>query len=107
MKVTDFLGQEMIVSDLASKTKLGVLDELSQHVASHMTGVDADTLKRVLEERERHEDVGRPLVWGERRGLRGAGHRAGLSAFAAGWHRHPEQHGRNRLDNRRRSGWRL
>jgi PTS system nitrogen regulatory IIA component len=52
MKVTDFLGPEMIVSDLASKTKLGVLDELSQHVASHMSGVDSNTLRRVLEERE-------------------------------------------------------
>ena len=52
MKVTDFLGPEMIVADLLSETKAGVLAELAGHVSRHMTGVDADTLRKVLEERE-------------------------------------------------------
>jgi nitrogen PTS system EIIA component len=52
MKVTDFLGPDMIVADLRSDTKSGVLAELAQHLASRMSGVDADSLKRVLEERE-------------------------------------------------------
>jgi|SRR3954451_5703035 PTS system nitrogen regulatory IIA component len=52
MKVTDFLGPDMIVADLRSDTKSGVLAELAQHLASHMSGVDAESLKRVLEERE-------------------------------------------------------
>jgi nitrogen PTS system EIIA component len=52
MKVTDFLGPDMIVADLRSDTKTGVLAELAQHLASRMSGVDAEALKRVLEERE-------------------------------------------------------
>lgn len=52
MKVTDFLGPDMIVSDLRSDTKSGVLGELAQHLAGRMAGVDADVLKRVLEDRE-------------------------------------------------------
>jgi PTS system nitrogen regulatory IIA component len=52
MKVTDFLGPDMIVADLRSDTKTGVLGELAQHLASRMSGVDAEALKRVLEERE-------------------------------------------------------
>lgn len=52
MKVTDFLGPDMIVADLRSDTKTGVLAELAQHLASRMSGVDAESLKRVLEERE-------------------------------------------------------
>jgi PTS system nitrogen regulatory IIA component len=52
MKVTDFLGPDMIVADLRSDTKSGVLAELAQHLASRMSGVDAESLKRVLEERE-------------------------------------------------------
>jgi PTS system nitrogen regulatory IIA component len=52
MKVTDFLGPDMIVSDLRSETKSGVLAELAQHLASRMPGVDAEALRRVLEERE-------------------------------------------------------
>jgi PTS system nitrogen regulatory IIA component len=52
MKVTDFLGPDMIVADLRSDTKSGVLAELAQHLASRMSGVDAESLRRVLEERE-------------------------------------------------------
>ena len=52
MKVTDFLAADMIVSDLRSDTKSGVLGELATHLASRMDGVDGKVLKRVLEDRE-------------------------------------------------------
>ena len=52
MKVTDFLSPDMIVADLRAETKSGVLGELALHLASRMEGVDAQALKRVLEERE-------------------------------------------------------
>jgi PTS system nitrogen regulatory IIA component len=52
MKVTDFLAADMIVSDLHSDTKTGVLGELASHLAGRMVGVDAVILKKVLEERE-------------------------------------------------------
>jgi len=52
MKVTDFLASDMIVSDLKSDTKTGVLGELAFHLANHMSGVDGNVLKKVLEERE-------------------------------------------------------
>ena len=52
MKVTDFLAADMIVSDLKSDTKTGVLGELAFHLAHHMPGVDGSVLKKVLEERE-------------------------------------------------------
>jgi PTS system nitrogen regulatory IIA component len=52
MKVTDFLGPEMIVADLVSGTKAGVLAELARHVARNLASVDAEVLRKVLEERE-------------------------------------------------------
>ncbi|HEY4186359.1 MAG TPA: PTS sugar transporter subunit IIA [Polyangia bacterium] len=52
MKVTDFLAADMIVSDLRSDTKAGVLGELASHLAERMVGVDGAVLKKVLEERE-------------------------------------------------------
>jgi nitrogen PTS system EIIA component len=52
MKVTDFLQPERIIANLAAKTKPAVLAELSSHLAALETGVDAETLRRVLEERE-------------------------------------------------------
>src|SRR3954465_14949866 len=52
MKVTDFLAPDMIVSDLKSDTKTGILSELAFHLSNHMSGVDGNVLKKVLEERE-------------------------------------------------------
>jgi len=52
MKVTDFLAADMVVADLVAQTKAGVLAELSRHLAGHMAGVDAEALRKVLEERE-------------------------------------------------------
>jgi PTS system nitrogen regulatory IIA component len=52
MKVTDFLGPDMIVAELRADTKAGVLTELATHLADRFPGVDGPTLRRVLEERE-------------------------------------------------------
>jgi PTS system nitrogen regulatory IIA component len=52
MKVIDFLTPERIVANLTAKTKAGVLAELSSHMAKHQPGVDAEALRKVLEERE-------------------------------------------------------
>jgi PTS system nitrogen regulatory IIA component len=52
MKVIDFLQPQRIVAELASHTKAGVLEELSSHLAAQEPGVDAESLRRVLEERE-------------------------------------------------------
>src|SRR3954470_19279534 len=52
MKVIDFLQPQRIVAQLASRTKAGVLEELSSHLAAQESGVEAEALRRVLEERE-------------------------------------------------------
>jgi PTS system nitrogen regulatory IIA component len=52
MKVIDFLAPDSIIPALAAKTKPAVLAELSSHLAKVVQGVDAETLRRVLEERE-------------------------------------------------------
>src|SRR5262252_10733932 len=52
MKVIDFLQPERIVANLAAKTKPAVLTEMSAHLSKLEAGVDAESLRRVLEERE-------------------------------------------------------
>jgi PTS system nitrogen regulatory IIA component len=52
MKVIDFLQPQRIIAHMSARTKPGVLTELSKHLAAQEPGVDADTLHRVLEERE-------------------------------------------------------
>jgi PTS system nitrogen regulatory IIA component len=52
MKVIDFLQPGRIVANLAARTKPAVLAELSLHLAQQEAGVDAESLRRVLEERE-------------------------------------------------------
>jgi PTS system nitrogen regulatory IIA component len=52
MKVIDFLQPQRIVANLSAKTKAGVLSELSSHLAGQEPAVDAESLRRVLEERE-------------------------------------------------------
>jgi PTS system nitrogen regulatory IIA component len=52
MKVIDFLAPESIVATLEAKTKPAVLAELSAHMAKVVPGVEAEALRKVLEERE-------------------------------------------------------
>src|SRR6201984_1299326 len=52
MKGLDFLKLARIVANINARTKPGVLAELAQHMATHQPGVDAESLRKVLEERE-------------------------------------------------------
>lgn len=52
MKVTDFLRPELVIAHLGATSKHQVLDEMSEHVAKSQGGIDAEKLRKVLEERE-------------------------------------------------------
>ncbi len=52
MKVIDFLAPDGIVAKLEAKTKPAVLAELSVHMAKVVPGLEAEALRKVLEERE-------------------------------------------------------
>ena len=52
MKVIDFLKRSAIIADLRATTKAAALAELATHMAGLEPGVDAEQLRRVLEERE-------------------------------------------------------
>ena len=52
MKVVDFLSPGAILPSLSGVTKREVLGELATFLAEKESGIDAQTLKRVLEERE-------------------------------------------------------
>jgi nitrogen PTS system EIIA component len=52
MKVIDFLAPDGIVATLEAKTKSDVLAELSAHMAKVVPGMEAEALRKVLEERE-------------------------------------------------------
>src|SRR5881394_2061237 len=52
MRVIDFLAPDCIIATLQAKTKPAVLSELSGHLAKVVPGVEAEALRRVLEERE-------------------------------------------------------
>jgi PTS system nitrogen regulatory IIA component len=52
MKVIDFLAPDGIVATLEAKTKPGVLAELATHMAKVVPGMEAEALRKVLEERE-------------------------------------------------------
>jgi PTS system nitrogen regulatory IIA component len=52
MRVIDFLQPERIIANLEAKTKAGVLSEMSSLMARTWPTVEAETLRRVLEERE-------------------------------------------------------
>lgn len=52
MKVVDFLAPDAIIPSLSGTTKGEVLAELSVFMAQHQAGVDAQQLRRALEERE-------------------------------------------------------
>jgi nitrogen PTS system EIIA component len=52
MKVIDFLQPAAIIADLVATTKAAALAELSSHMAALEPSLDAEQLRRVLEERE-------------------------------------------------------
>jgi len=52
MRVIDFLAPDCIIAALQAKTKPAVLSELSAHLAKVVPGVEAEALRKVLEERE-------------------------------------------------------
>jgi len=52
MKVVDFLAPDAIVPSLSSTSKGDVLAELARFLAERRPGIDVQTLRRVLEERE-------------------------------------------------------
>jgi PTS system nitrogen regulatory IIA component len=52
MRVIDFLAPDCIIATLQAKTKPAVLSELSAHLAKVVPGVEAEALRKVLEERE-------------------------------------------------------
>jgi len=53
MKIVDFVRPELIVGDLRGRDKAEVIRELAEHLADNVSGVDRETLARVLLERER------------------------------------------------------
>lgn len=52
MKVVDFLRPDLVISELTGGSKSEVLAEMSRHLAGKQAGIDAEVLRRVLEERE-------------------------------------------------------
>ena len=52
MRVIDFLKPDAIVADLQAKTKAGALSELATLMAQLEPHVEAEALRRILEERE-------------------------------------------------------
>src|SRR3954454_17079097 len=52
MRVIDFLAPDCIVATLQAKTQPAVLTELSAHLSKVVPGVEAEALRRGLEERE-------------------------------------------------------
>lgn len=53
MRIVDFIREDLVLPELKSTTKLDVLNELAEHLASRYEGVGRDELVRVLVERER------------------------------------------------------
>jgi PTS system nitrogen regulatory IIA component len=52
MRVVDFLRPELIIPELHGGSKGDVLAEMSRNLSRTQDGIDADALRRVLEERE-------------------------------------------------------
>jgi nitrogen PTS system EIIA component len=53
MKIVDFVRPELIVAELHAHDKSEVIKELANHLAGNVSGVDRESLARVLMERER------------------------------------------------------
>jgi len=58
MKISDFLNPELILPELAARTKEEVLMELADRIARNFPRVSAEKLLRILKERERLGSTG-------------------------------------------------
>ena len=58
MKITELLDKRLILSDMTSKTKKGVLEELVSHLAQHEEKVNKEDLLKALIEREKLGSTG-------------------------------------------------
>ena len=58
MKISELLDQRLILSDLTSKTKKGVLEELVSHLAQFEEKVNPEELLKILLEREKLGSTG-------------------------------------------------
>ena len=58
MKITEILDQKLILSDLTSKTKKSVLEELVTHLAQYEENVNKEELLKALLEREKLGSTG-------------------------------------------------
>ena len=58
MKISDFLNPELILPELAARTKEEVLTELADRIARNFPGVSAEKLLRILKEREKLGSTG-------------------------------------------------
>lgn len=58
MKIGDFLNPELILPELAARTKEEVLMELSDRIARNFPRLSAEKLLRILKERERLGSTG-------------------------------------------------
>jgi len=58
MKISEILDQRLILSDLTSKTKKGVLEELVSHLAQFEEKVNKEELLKILLEREKLGSTG-------------------------------------------------
>ncbi len=58
MKIMDILVRDAVVLDLASESKSEILGEMARALAGAESGLDPDSLLRVLEEREALQSTG-------------------------------------------------
>jgi len=58
MNITDILDQKLILADLTSKNKKGVLEELVSHLAQHEDKINKEELLKILLEREKLGSTG-------------------------------------------------
>jgi nitrogen PTS system EIIA component len=58
MKISDFLNPELIIPELAARTKEEVLMELADRIARNFSGVSAEKLLQILKDREKLGSTG-------------------------------------------------
>jgi nitrogen PTS system EIIA component len=58
MKISDFLNPDLIIPELAARTKEDVLMELADRIALNFSGVSAEKLLQILKDREKLGSTG-------------------------------------------------